>query len=85
MRNLETDKTGLARMIGRFPEQEAQMCRLYVCSAAFRDICADFLLALDTLARFRDLGGENRAAEIADYTRLVPELEAEIAALLSAQ
>ena len=75
---LETDQ-----LVGRFPREAALIARLLAQDDVFRSMCEDWVLAKGALAAQLDRRQSERdPAKIADYRRLVAELEDEIVGVL---
>ena len=70
------------RAIERFPDLADQIGRLANQSEAFRSLCEDHQLAVETLDSLIARGPANDKV-IAEYRTLVGELEADIAAALN--
>jgi len=67
------------QLVGRFPQEAALIARLLVQDDAFRTMCEDWVLAKSVLAaQLERIQSEQQPAKIADYRRLVAELEDEI-------
>ena len=66
----------------RFPELAGAARMLYLRDERFRGICQDLALALDSLRSFEQRLDAALRPEVADYRRLVCELEEEVAAYL---
>jgi hypothetical protein len=79
-REAATDE--LAQVVGHFPESAPLIRRLFLTDAAFRGVCEDYVLACNTLIRFRSLPDAHQRPEIAEYLSLIADLESEITALL---
>jgi hypothetical protein len=76
---LDTDQ-----LVGRFPRQAALIVRLLVQDEAFRAMCEDWVLAKSALAtQLEGIQSDQHPAKIADYRRLVAELEEEILDVLA--
>lgn len=72
------------QLVGRFPREAALIARLLVQDDGFRAMCEDWVLAKTTLAnQLEGIQSEQQPAKIADYRRLVAELEDEIMAALA--
>ena len=67
------------QLVGRFPEEAGVIARLFVQNEAFRAMCEDWVLAKSALAALLERAqSEQEPTKIADYRRLVAELEDEI-------
>jgi hypothetical protein len=78
----EITQTGLARAVARFPEAEARMRTLVLADPAFREVCEEYALAQQSLARFEARPDAAERPEIGDYRTVIAELEGEIARFL---
>jgi hypothetical protein len=78
----EITQTGLARAVARFPEAEARMRTLALADPAFREVCEEYALAQQSLARFEARPDAAERPEIGDYRTVIAELEGEIARFL---
>jgi hypothetical protein len=74
---------GAAFLIGRFPQHELSIHRLYASSADFRAICEDYEEALRALRYWQAACGD-ADAKVLEYREFVKELETEILQLLEA-
>lgn len=74
----------LASALDAFPEHAAFVRRLFLADRAFRSACEDYRLACEGLATFGRLACETPRPEVADYQRLVRELEAEMRNMIHA-
>ncbi|WP_244408507.1 hypothetical protein [Roseomonas fluvialis] len=74
----------LASALAAFPEHVAFIRRLFLADRAFRSACEDYRLACEGLATFGRLACETPRPEVADYQRLVRELEAEMRSMIHA-
>lgn len=73
------------RVLDRFPGHAAAIRRLVLGSEPFRSVCEDYVLARDTLDRFRSRADAGERPEVTEYERLVAELEVELLALLDSE
>ncbi len=78
----ETAETGLARALARFPEAAGRLRRLALSSRGFREICEEYALAQQSLARFEARPDAAERPEIGDFRMVIAELEDEIGRLL---
>ncbi len=74
----------LASALDAFPEHAAFIRRLFLADRSFRSACEDYRLAREGLATFGRLACETPRPEVADYQRLVRELEAEMRNMIHA-
>lgn len=82
MADADIAQTGLARAVARFPEGAATLHRLSLTDAEFREICEEYALAQQSLARFEARPDAAERPEIGDYRILIAELEIEIQRML---
>lgn len=66
----------------RFPKFVSVIRRLFLKDQGFRSICEDYVLAVETLARFQRLPDADFRTEIPEFKRVVHELEVEILSYL---
>lgn len=67
------------QLVGRFPREAALIAHLLAQDEAFRSMCEDWVLAKGALAaQLEKVQSAQESAKIADYRRLVAELEDEI-------
>jgi hypothetical protein len=78
MAKADIAKTGLAQAAARFPEAAARLRRLALADPGFRDLCEDYGLARETLARFEARPDAAQRPEVPEYRSIVAELECEI-------
>jgi hypothetical protein len=62
----------------RFPERVSVIRRLFLREDGFRNICEDYALAVESLARFQRLPDAEYRTEIPEYKKVIRELEFEI-------
>lgn len=77
------EEVGLARAIARFPNAAAELRRLARDDGGFRDVCMEYALAQDSLARFEARPDAAERPEIADFRTVIAELESEIGRFLA--
>ena len=65
-------------VLSRFPQYVSVIRRLFLKSEGFRNICEDYTLAVETLARFESLPDAEYRTEVPEYRRVIRELELEI-------
>ena len=82
MADAEIMRTWLARAVARFPDAEARLRTLALGDPVFREVCEEYELAQQSLARFEALPDAPERPEIADYRTVIAELEGEIARFL---
>ena len=78
MAKADIAQTGLAHAAARFPEAAARLRRLALADPGFRDLCEDYGLAKESLARFEARPDAAERPEITEYRSLIAELECEI-------
>ena len=78
MADADIAQTGLAQAVARFPEAAAALRRLALADPAFREICEEYALAQQSLARFEARPDAAERPEIGDYRTVIAELESEI-------
>ena len=83
MADADIAQTGLAHAVARYPEAEARLRRLAVTDPEFREICEEYALAQQSLARFQALPDAAERPEIGDYRTVIAELEGEIGRILN--
>ena len=67
----------------RFPESAALVRKLYLKDERFRAVCEDLALAVSSLRSFENRKDAHLRPEIADYQRLLKELEGELRSHIS--
>lgn len=82
MRDAHIAEAGLARAVARFPEAATELRRLAVADGEFHEICVEYALAQESLARFEARADAAQRPEVADYRTLIAELEIEIGRFL---
>lgn len=82
MADVEIAQTGLARAVARFPEAEARLRSLALTDPEFREICEEYALAQQSLARFEARPDAAERPEIGDYRTVIVEIEVEIVRFL---
>jgi hypothetical protein len=75
-------RAGLARAVERFHAEAASLRRLALAHREFRELCAEYALALESLARFEARPDAAERAEVGEYRMIIAELEHEIARTL---
>jgi hypothetical protein len=84
MADADIAQTGLARAVARFPDAAATLRRLALTDPEFREICAEYALAQQSLAGFEARLDAAERPEIGDYRTVIAELEGEIQRFLDA-
>lgn len=82
MAKADAAEAGLARAVERFPEAAAKLRRLARSDGAFREICEEYALAQESLARFEARPDAADRPEVSDYRTVIAELEGEIDRIL---
>jgi hypothetical protein len=75
-------ESGLRRVIERFPELAPSIRACFHGDQSFREMCSDYVEALDALQRWQTSDGPQRAARVEEYRELATALESEIVAAL---
>jgi hypothetical protein len=78
MADADIARTGLARAVAQFPEAAAALRELAQTDEEFREICEEYALAQESLARFEARPDAAERSEIGDYRTVIAELENEI-------
>lgn len=73
---------GMKRAIERFPDFAAPIQDLFHDDQSFREMCGDYVVALEALQRWQASDGPHKAARIEEYRELVTALENEMVAAL---
>jgi hypothetical protein len=74
--------SGLERVIERFPELAPSIRACFHGDQSFREMCSDYVEALDALQRWQASDGPQKAARVQEYQELAAALEREIVAAL---
>ena len=82
MADTDIAQTGVARAVARFPDAAEVLHRLALTDPVFREICEEYALAQESLARFEARPDAAERLEIGDYRTVIAELESEIDRLL---
>jgi hypothetical protein len=78
MADADIAKAGLARAVARFPEATAALRRLALADPEFRELCEEYALAQQSLARFEARADARERPEVGEYRLVIAELESEI-------
>ena len=78
MAQADSAQTGLAQVAARFPTAAARLRRLALADPRFRELCEEYGLARESLARFEARPDAAERPEITDYRSVIAELEGEI-------
>lgn len=82
MAKADVAEAGLARAVERFPEAAGALRRLARSDPDFREICEEYALAQESLARFEARPDAAERPEVGDYRTVIAELEGEIDRIL---
>jgi hypothetical protein len=80
-----TARSPIKVVLDRFPQHMSGIRRLFLRNEAFKNLCEDYALAVETLARFKNLPDADYRIEIPEYRDLIRELEMEILSCLRNQ
>ena len=78
MANADISQAGLARAVARFPEAAARLRRLALTDPEFCELCEEYELAQESLARYEQRPDAAERPEIGEYCAVIAELEGEI-------
>lgn len=78
----EIATAGMARVAARFPGAEGALHALVRIAPAFLDLCEEYELASNSLARLLVRAESADRPEIQEYRSIIAELETEIARML---
>ena len=78
MAKADIAQTGLAQAAARFPAAAARLRRLALADPGFRELCEEYGLARQSLARFEARPDAAERPEVTDYRSVIAELEGEI-------
>ncbi len=67
------------QLVRRFPDDAVVLARLFDMDDSFRNVCEDYALAEQTLARLEQFQVTTELHRIAEYRQLLSELASEIA------
>lgn len=82
MADADIARTGLAQAVTRFPEAAARLRGMALADPAFREICEEYALARESLARFEARSDAAERPEVGDFRSVIAELEGEIDRML---
>jgi hypothetical protein len=77
-------RTGLAQAVARFPDAADRLRGMALADPAFREVCEDYALARESLARFEARPDAAERPEVGDFLSVIAELEGEIDRMLKA-
>jgi len=78
MADADIARTGLDQAVARFPEAAATLRGLALTDPEFREVCEEYALAQQSLARFEARPDAAERPEIGDFRTVIAELESEI-------
>jgi hypothetical protein len=81
--DIDHARSGIAHAVARFPDAAAELRRLAIAEPEFRNLCEEYGLAHESLARFEALPDAAERPEVLDYRSIIDELEKEITCFLS--
>ena len=82
MADADIARTGLDQAVARFPEAAAALRGLALTDPVFREVCEEYALAQQSLARFEARPDAAERPEIGDFRTVIAELESEIDRIL---
>jgi hypothetical protein len=82
MADADIARTGLDQAVARFPDAAPRLHGMALTDPAFRDICEEYALARESLARFEARPDAAERPEISDFRTVIAELEGEIDRML---
>ncbi|MCU0854433.1 MAG: hypothetical protein MUF63_05870 [Rhodobacteraceae bacterium] len=71
-------------MLALFPRR-VEILRIYLSDPAFRDLCEDLVEAHQSFQRLKALPGTPERMELAEYSRLISELEQDVRAYVTSK
>jgi hypothetical protein len=71
-------RAGLSLAVARFPAEAARLRRLALAQREFRELCEEYALARESLARFEARPDAAERSEVGEYRTVIAELEREI-------
>ena len=78
MTEADIARAGLSLAVARFPAEAATLRRLVLAHMEFRELCEEYALALQCLARFEALPDAAERSEVGEYRAVIAEMEQEI-------
>jgi hypothetical protein len=82
MADVDIARTGLAQAVARFPEAADRLRGMALADPAFREVCEEYALARESLARFEARPDAAERPEVGDFRSVIAELEGEIGRML---
>lgn len=82
MARADSAQAGVAQVAARFPEEAGRLQGLAVTDPDFRELCEEYGLAQESLARFEAMPDAADRPEVPDYRAVIAELETEISRFL---
>jgi hypothetical protein len=78
MAEADVARAALSWAVARFPAEATTLRRLALAQREFRELCEEYALALESLARFEARPDAAERSEVAEYRTVIAELEREI-------
>ncbi len=78
MARADSMQNGPAAIAARFPHAAGRVWGLADSNTDFRELCEEYGLACESLARFEAMPDAAERPEVPDYRRVIAELEGEI-------
>jgi hypothetical protein len=82
MADADIARTGLAQAVARFPDAADRLRGMALADPAFREVCEEYALAQESLARFEARPDAAERPEVGDFRSVIAELEGEIGRML---
>jgi hypothetical protein len=82
MADTDIARTGLAQAVARFPDAADRLRGMALADPAFREVCEEYALAQESLARFEARPDAAERPEVGDFRSVIAELEGEIGRML---
>lgn len=83
MARADSAQVGIAQIAARFPEEAGRLQGLAATDPDFRELCEEYGLARESLARFEAMPDAVDRPEVPDYRAVIAELESEIGRFLT--
>lgn len=78
MARADSAQAGIGQVAARFPKEAGRLQGLAVADPDFRELCEEYGLAQESLARFEAMPDAADRPEVPDYRAVIAELEGEI-------